>query len=187
MKHRDQIIALAAEGKSRLEICQILNCSKSNVCYHLTDGQKSKRAIRQIRRRKSLHPFEIKLERFIGEKPTSKTRIPTVGPEKLLYLKAWTFMRKSATKEFTVDDIVRKFSDEPRCYLTGEKIDVYQPRTYHFDHVIPVSRGGTNTLENLGICTRQANLAKSDLTPQEFYQLCKSVVNHYESVHSDSN
>ncbi len=84
------------------------------------------------------------------------------------------------TPTFTVEDVINKFGENPKCYLTGEQLDIYQPRTYAFDHIIPASRGGLSSIDNLGLCTKQANMAKSDLTPDEFYKLCKKVIQHKE-------
>lgn len=81
-------------------------------------------------------------------------------------------------EKFTVDDIIEKFGDNPVCYLTGQPIDITKPRTYHFDHIVPSSKGGSNSIENLGICTKEANMAKSDMTVEEFVKLCNMVVNH---------
>ena len=62
------------------------------------------------------------------------------------------------------------------CYLTGVKINVDQPKTYSLDHRVPVAHGGSNDLENLEICSLQANKAKADLTLDEFYKLGEDVL-----------
>lgn len=79
---------------------------------------------------------------------------------------------------FSVDDVIAKFGDNPSCYLTGQPIDISKPRTYSFDHIIPKSRGGDNSLDNLGLCTKAANQAKNDMTLDEFINSCKQVVKH---------
>ena len=84
---------------------------------------------------------------------------------------------------FTVEDVVEKFKDNQKCYLTGLPIDINQPRTYHFDHIIPVSKGGSNYIDNLGITTKKANMMKSDMTVDELLDICKLVLeNHNYSV-----
>ena len=50
---------------------------------------------------------------------------------------------------------------------------------YCFDHIIPVSKGGSNDLSNLGITTPAANYSKSDLTVEEYLNLCKLVLEHH--------
>lgn len=59
-----------------------------------------------------------------------------------------------------------------RCALSGRKLD----RTAHIDHIIPRSRGGSNKIDNLQFLTREVNIAKSNLTDDEFIQLCLDVV-----------
>lgn len=79
----------------------------------------------------------------------------------------------------TEQQVIDKFGENPKCYLTGKEIDISKPRTYQFDHKVPASRGGTNTIDNLGICSRTANLAKSDMTHDEFIEFCKTVLIHH--------
>ncbi len=82
---------------------------------------------------------------------------------------------------FTADDVIKKFGENPKCYLTGDPIDIYKPSTYHFDHIVPISRGGTNTIDNLGICTKAANQAKHSMTHTEFIDFCRRVIDHNDT------
>lgn len=52
--------------------------------------------------------------------------------------------------------------DGRRCIYCGDGSG-----PFHLDHVVPYSRGGASTLENLAVACRACNLAKSDRTPQE--------------------
>jgi 5-methylcytosine-specific restriction endonuclease McrA len=72
--------------------------------------------------------------------------------------------------------VVKKIGENPICYLTGKSINLDHPETYNLDHIIPASRGGTNDLENLGICLKEANQAKGDLLLEELYDLCDSIL-----------
>ena len=54
--------------------------------------------------------------------------------------------------------------DKYTCQYTGKKLSRDQ---LSVDHVIPRSRGGANTWENMVTCERELNGWKSDRTPQE--------------------
>lgn len=64
------------------------------------------------------------------------------------------------------------------CYLTGDEIDITKTESYHLDHIMPKSRGGSNTVENCAPATKEANQAKNSLTEEEFLELCKKVIKH---------
>ena len=86
--------------------------------------------------------------------------------------------KKKQKPLFTLEEFLEKTGDSPICYLTGQPIDISKPKSYQFDHKIPRSRGGDNSLDNLGLCVNRANRAKYDLTPEEFYYLCKDIVEY---------
>jgi 5-methylcytosine-specific restriction endonuclease McrA len=54
--------------------------------------------------------------------------------------------------------------DNCSCQYCGVKLD---PSSISIDHVIPRSRGGRNTWENLVSCCRNCNTKKSNRTPKE--------------------
>lgn len=183
---KENILKLRAEGKSYTQIMKELGCSKTIICYYCGVNQKEKAVIRNKKRSKTLHPFELKIKRFLTKnKLNVKTLTNKTDDYHCFHSKIGKFNMekgKYMSRTFNVNDIIDKFGDNPKCYLTGEEIDIHKPRTYEFDHIIPKSRGGTNTLDNLGICTKQANRAKNDMTPDEFVNLCKLVVKHNTKI-----
>jgi len=182
--YKEQILELHKQGKSRKEIREMLGCSKSLVIYHVGDGQKEKHKKRCFKHRTSAHPYYRKIERFINKKSDGLTTInPKTDWKELMRGRVKNFMKRNniMSDKFTVEDVINKFGENPKCYLTGQDINIYETRTYEFDHILPASRGGDNSLDNLGICTKEANQAKRALTKDEFYKLCKSVVEQYES------
>lgn len=54
--------------------------------------------------------------------------------------------------------------DKFTCGYTGVKLD---KENLTIDHIIPVSRGGENTWENLITCDKKLNVWKADRTPKE--------------------
>jgi hypothetical protein len=180
------IIKLRNDGKTYTQICNELGCSKSIVCYHLGKNQKENHLKRQRKNRSKEHPYLSKLYNFIYIKQKSiKTKNQKSTYKQRLLTKIYAFHNSKRNKQvskdqlnFTIDDILNKLGKNPKCYLTGVDIDINDTKSYNFDHIIPVSRGGTNTLDNLGICTKQANQAKNNMTPDEFINLCKLVVSN---------
>jgi 5-methylcytosine-specific restriction endonuclease McrA len=168
-----QIAKLKIEGFSNSEIAKKLGIARSKVYYHSNPEYRALK-IYQNKKRKNSHTYISKLITF-----TTKTKINNrteTNNKYQIYSKIYGFTEGKMS--FDYKDIINKFGEKPKCYLTGVEIDIDKPKTFSFDHKIPRSRGGENSLENLGICTSDANQAKRDKTPEEFIELCKMVVNH---------
>lgn len=56
---------------------------------------------------------------------------------------------------------------EEVCYYCGVPLT---QSTRTIDHVLPLSRGGTNSKENKVLCCRRCNISKMDMTEEEFYK-----------------
>lgn len=171
---KNEILRLRQEGKSYKEICETLGCSKSTVAYHCGEGQKEKTTQRTRKRRSDLvilHKVaNFQYDRKVKDKAEDfqRLRFQNKGKNRL--------GKRSIT--FTWRDVIDKFGWETTCYLTGRKINLREPRTYQFDHIVPVAKGGVSTIDNLGICCRNANQAKHDMSVDELVQLCKEVLEH---------
>lgn len=178
---KDDILLLQADGLSYNAIAAKLGCSKGTISYYLGSGQQEKARARRRKWKLKQHPFLHKIEEFSSCKNWS-TSLPSSAnlAKSLMYrVRKFSSMKsKYHTPLFTLDQLLAKIGDSPRCYLTGKEIDIYDTRSYHFDHIKSRGMGGDNSLDNLGIATSAANQAKSNLPLDEFYQLCKMVVNH---------
>ena len=45
--------------------------------------------------------------------------------------------------------------------------------------IVPRCKGGDNSIDNLGICIKEANSAKSDMMLGDFISLCKDILQHH--------
>ena len=170
----DKIFKLRSQNKSYNEISKELNCSKSTITYYLCKGAKERNYERNKKRRSLLKPYLKKLEKFRYIKIyTPKTNNKNI--KKAIYDKLRAFNNKVSQNMITEEQLLNKIGPNPTCYLTGLPIDLNKPHTYEFDHIIPSSRGGDNSIDNLGLCTKQANRAKGNMTKDEFINLCKLV------------
>jgi len=167
---KEQILELRAQGKTYDEIVKIVGCSKGTISYHCGEGQKTKANQRQ-RENRAKNPLRTRVNRFKGKTVDRKTNSFIRRRDKGISSKGHTFT-------FTYEDAFKKVLSNPICYLTGRKIDLSDSKSYHFDHIIPFTKGGENTLENLGLTCKEANKAKDDLSVEEFLQLCKEVLQH---------
>ena len=61
-----------------------------------------------------------------------------------------------------------------RCAFTG--VVLVPGENASLDHIIPLSRGGDDSIENLHWVTKEVNRVKADLTAAEFVEMCRTVV-----------
>ena len=181
---KDDILKLRSEGLTYNEIQKILSCSKASISYHCGEGQKTKNLLRTSNAKK-----KDNLKYNVGKKIS---RFNCHKKESILYEKniyKTTFMVRITAKCLTFSEInsinmskvkaqniLNMLEANPRCALTGKILEIQDTRSWHLDHIIPSSRQGDNSLENCQIVCREANQAKSDLLPEEFLELCKTVL-----------
>ena len=113
---------------------------------------------------------EYKKRRALSEK---KSR------ERHVFRKLAKLYRKNSTRkgqvmhEITAIDFWRLARIQKLiCPLTGEKLT---NENISIDHKIPLYRGGVNTLDNLRLVTKWANIAKNSLLDTEFFEACERV------------
>ena len=63
-------------------------------------------------------------------------------------------------------------SQEYRCQLSGVLLE---PSTATLDHKIPISSGGSDSIENLQWVSTEVNKAKGSMSQEEFMTMCKRV------------
>jgi hypothetical protein len=173
----NKIIELKKEGYTYNKIMKELNCSKSTISYYLGDNQKEKTKKRSIKRtskpefilQKKLYDFRYRNN--LGKRVLSKVR---------------DFQRREGSKisitkpelTFNIGDFLLKIGNEPKCYLSGEPINLYETKSYSIDHITPASKGGENTIENAGLISFSINKMKSDISVEEFLEKCIQVLEY---------
>lgn len=192
MSLEKQILQLRSQGLTYDQIAKELGCSKSTISYHCSPGQKEKNKARN-RYNKRKDPIANKLNKFMERKPAEiESASPTSTIARRVYDKVNNFQRRIANsskrlskvdKSFSMNDVLALYGGSfATCYLTGDLIDLSAPDTYTFDHILPVARGGTNDISNLGIATKKANMAKSDLLLEDFLDLCEKILKNYDRL-----
>lgn len=69
------------------------------------------------------------------------------------------------TEHHTTEDVETLYREQfGKCYYCGESM-----YDYHLEHKTPLSRGGTDTKENLAISCPDCNWRKNDRTEEEFF------------------
>lgn len=181
----DKIINLRKQGLSYSAIAEQLNCAKSTVSYHCNQSTKDK-VNKKTQRRKEEEPWKHRLIKSLADFKCRKK-----GTGKAPYCKDWNKKLRTAVSQFrksleimpkenyTYKDVIEYFGGTTvKCELTGRTIDLLVDN-YNIDHILPVSRGGSNELDNMAFTIPQANTAKSDLTNEEFVALCKEVCENF--------
>lgn len=181
----EKIINLRKSGLSYSKIANKLHCNKSTVSYHCNQKTKDNVSIRTLRRKqedlwkhKLIHALDDFKRRSAGNGKHSTNK----DWNKKLRTSVSHFRLRSGNrpiKNYTYKDVIDYFNGPiVTCALTGRKIDILKD-DYHLDHIIPVSKGGSNELDNMEFVIPEANNAKSDLTLEEFVCLCKEVCENF--------
>lgn len=181
---KDEILKLKSEGKSYNQIREILGCSKGTIAYHCGIGQKEKTKKRVKQRRENV--LETKIERFKYKKP-NENDFKLNEDKKYFNESVRKFQKRDNTKKNRIDtsiektfnwkNVLDKFGENTICYLSGENINLNE-NNYHLDHIIPSSRGGDNSLNNLGILHKTVNVMKNNMTPEELLNWCEKILKH---------
>ena len=166
--YKDKIIELRRSGKTYQEIANILNCASSTVVYHLRPIVRSN-AIKRAYKNKMKNPQKAR-------------NLNTICQQKLYNFKCDSkkgTKKKYSPSPISINDIRNLVYISPKCYLTGRNIDVLDSSSWSLDHIIPRSKGGPSTMQNLGISSSIANKCKHDLSLDEFLILCQEVLQNF--------
>jgi len=80
--------------------------------------------------------------------------------------------KNCGSAEITADDLASLWRKQRgRCALSGRKLS----RDAHLDHIIPRSKGGQSEISNLRWLDPWVNVARRNLSDEEFVGLCRQV------------
>lgn len=151
-----ELIKLRNNGKTYKEIGLAASMSTSTV-YKKINGTRTKEGIK-----------------YSNSKSSRKWK--TLQSKIYCFRKNKRYPDSDSSEYFNYQDVIEKFGINTKCYLTGRSIDLAKDY-YELDHIIPLCRGGSSNLDNLGITCKDANQAKAHMTLEEFKQLCIEVLN----------
>lgn len=182
---REKILELRNQGKSYNQIAEILGCSKSTISYYCGDNQKEK-VRERTKKLRSENPLIQKVDRFksrnliitqneINENKEKRYIQESIRKFQIRDNDSKGRHNKLKEKTFNFNDVLEKFGEDTICYLSGEPINLYE-NNYNLDHIIPVSKNGDNTLDNLGVTHQIVNRMKTDLTPDELIEWCIKIL-----------
>lgn len=188
-----QILELREQGLSYNKIVERLGCSKSTVSYWCSNTTKITTKERKTRYKKE-NPGLVKFQKAID---FFKARIKNPVKQKMCL--DWNKRIRTCTSHFrlrkgimvndnyTYHDVITHLGGtNTKCYLTGTPINIETDK-YSLDHIVPVEKGGTNELDNLGITIPEANASKTNLTVEEYVNLCKKVLENFGYTISKNN
>lgn len=184
-----KIIELRKQGLSYSKISEQLKCSKSTVSYWCNASTR-KDVVTRNQRNKEKEPWKYKL---LDALDNFKRRKQGIGREYMdpnYDVKDWNKKFRTAVSEFNsggkilenkygYKDVIEAWGGtKVKCYLTGKEIDIMTDN-YQLDHKVPIAKGGTNEISNMRPVLPYANLSKSDMTIEEYLDLCKTVLTNF--------
>lgn len=177
-----EIIKLRKQGLTYTEIAKKIRCSKSTVSYHCKQTSREKTKIR-CEKNEALCPWKYK---FMDRVSNFRNRIYDNTP----YYKCENWNKKFRTsvskfknrgqimENYTYHDALKHLGGtQLKCYLTGTPINILED-DYQLDHILPVSKGGTNELTNMAIACVAANQMKGGLTNEELFYWCQKILEY---------
>lgn len=184
-----KIIELRKQGLSYSQIAARVGCNKSTVSYwcHASTRQNAKN---KKQKQKEENPWKYKLLKAIGN---FKCKTQGTGRDYMninYKIKDWNKKFRTAVSEFNsggkilenkygYQDVIKAWGGTTvKCYLTGKEIDITKDN-YQLDHKVPIAKGGTNEISNMRPVLPYANASKTDMTVEEYLNLCKIVLTNF--------
>lgn len=182
-----QICELRKQGLSEKSISKILKCSRSSVSYYCNPkGKENKRYYENNVADQYIKNLSKRVTRFKSRTMRNKFRFKCKNCNDSFrsrvsnFVGNWEYFNKmKVNKRFGYKEVLEHIGGwQTKCYLTGRQLDLKKD-DYEFDHIVPISKGGSCELDNLGVTCRDANQSKNNLSLEEYLQLCKEVLENF--------
>lgn len=182
-----QICELRKQGLTYSQISKQLNCSKSTVGYYCKIGSRDKKKYYQENiADKYIRNLSKRIGNFKSRKMRTITRFKCKSYNNSFrsrvsnFVGNWEYFNNmKSNKRFGYKEVLEHIGGwQTKCYLTGRPLDLKKD-DYEFDHIVPISKGGSCELDNLGVTCRDANQSKNNLSLEEYLQLCKEVLENF--------
>lgn len=107
---------------------------------------------------------KLRYDRKRGVKPRVRLTPEQRREKRRTDRRHWKLKRRGVPGKHTVAELRARYAEqEGRCFWCREALS----DDYHRDHVIPVSKGGTNDIRNIVLACAPCNVRKSDTHPLE--------------------
>ena len=162
-----------------------LGCSKSTISYHVSPGGKQKVRAREARHRED-SPTLLHVKRvwhFQHPRTPSINKTPWYQhpthrqTRKAITQKSHQFQK---TMTFNYKDVHKKHGDHFPCALTGRPLNWNNPEDYQYDHIIPIARGGDNTINRPVQRSRTAPGIQNVQAHRQDYEWLIALANLYD-------
>ena len=126
-RRREDILSLRRAGLSFKQIRAELGCSMSTISYHCGANKSEKKRVKA----QEASPLSRKVGRFKARCTKQSWRnfrlkVKSFKKKQKGVGKARTDWRvHNVSKPYNCNDVVKKIGDNPVCYLTGRKIDLF--------------------------------------------------------------
>ena len=174
---------LRSQGKTYKEITSELHCAHSTVSYYCSPGVQTKALSRHKQYKKTLIGKLVKRwDSFTHPRHTNPVRKDPDWNKKFRTAASEFRNRQgmNCKKENYSYKVLLKHVGgfNTFCYLTGTPINIITD-DFQLDHIIPVSKGGTNEISNCGITLPVVNRMKTDMTVPELLEMCEKILKHH--------
>lgn len=136
--------------------------------YKSTSATYAERARASSKRWREKHPEQEKAARRQYE--IARRHTPSRIQQRIAYRQKRRALKRNQGGSYTAQDVSRQFERQKgRCYYCKGKIAIGKGRC-HIDHIVPLTRNGSNSPDNIVLACPTCNMRKYNRLPHEWPQ-----------------